>query len=91
MNYETHESCKATFNNFSVLRGSQEFEVFFVNENALVACFDSGVDEAFVKELAGIEPLRVVYRDNSFASDTVKVNVEQTFKQLPPSTEIKSI
>ncbi len=32
---------------------------FFVNENAFVACFDSGVDEAFVKELAGIEPLRV--------------------------------
>jgi len=34
---------------------------FFVNENALVACFDSGIDEALVKGLAGIEPLRVVY------------------------------
>ncbi len=91
MNDETHESCKATFNSFNVLRGSQEFEVFFVNENALVACLDSGIDEALVKELAGIEPLRVVCRDNRFAPDAVKTNVEQTFKQLPPSTEIKSI
>lgn len=65
--------------------------VFFVDENALVACFDAGMTEELVKELAGHEPLRVVFRDNGFASDAVKINVEQIFRQLSPSTEVKSI
>ena len=68
-------------------------EVFFVDENALAACFDAhgGIDEAFVKELATHKPLRVVFRDAGFASDDVKINVEQIFKLLSPSTEVKSI
>jgi len=65
--------------------------VFFVDENALVACFDTGVNEDLVKELAGFEPLRVVFRDNGFVSDAVKINVEQIFKQMSPGTDVKSI
>lgn len=67
--------------------------VFFVNQAPydLVACFDAGVTEAFIKELAGHKPLRVVFRDSSFASDAVKINAEQIFKQLSPGTEVRSI
>ncbi|WP_372921695.1 site-specific DNA-methyltransferase [Roseovarius sp.] len=65
--------------------------VFFVDDNALVACFDKGVTEELVKELAGHEPLRVVFRDNGFVSDAVKINVEQIFRQLSPTTEVKAI
>ena len=65
--------------------------VFFVDDNALVACFDRGVTEELVKELAVIEPLRVVFRDNGFVSDAVKINVEQIFRQLSPTTDVKSI
>ncbi len=65
--------------------------VFFVDGNALVACFETGVTEDLVKALAGREPLRVVFRDNGFASDAVKVNVEQIFRQLSPGTDVKSI
>lgn len=65
--------------------------VFFVDENALVACFDMGISEDLVKELAEKKPLRVVFRDNGFESDAVKINVDQIFKQLSPSTEVKSI
>ena len=67
--------------------------VFFVNEPPydLVACFDTGVSEDLVKELARFEPLRVVFRDTGFVSDAVKINVEQIFKQLSPGTEVKSI
>jgi len=65
--------------------------VFVVDENALVACFDTGVNEELVKQLAGLEPLRVVFRDNGFVSDAVKINVEQIFKQMSPGTEVKSI
>ncbi len=71
----------------------QEKSVFFVDQNALVACFDKqgGVDEDFVKELAKRQPLRVVFRDAGFKSDSVKINVEQIFKLLSPSTEVKCI
>lgn len=67
--------------------------VFFVNEPPydLVACFDTGVNEDLVKELARFEPLRVVFRDTGFVSDAVKINVEQIFKQMSPGTEVKSI
>ncbi|WP_273008971.1 site-specific DNA-methyltransferase, partial [Spongiibacter tropicus] len=65
--------------------------VFFVDDNALVACFDTGITEELVKELAKHEPLRVVFRDNGFVSDAVKINVEQIFRQLSPSTEVRSL
>ncbi len=65
--------------------------VLFVDENALVACFDSGITEDLVKELAEHQPLRIVFRDNGFTSDAVKINVDQIFKQLSPGTEVKSI
>lgn len=65
--------------------------VFFVDDNALVACFDRGVTEDLVKTLAKHEPLRVVFRDNGFVSDAVKINVRQIFRQLSPITDVKSI
>jgi adenine-specific DNA-methyltransferase len=65
--------------------------VFFVAENALAACFDTGLDEAFVKELAKRQPLRAVFRDSGYASDAVKINFEQIFKALSPHTELKTL
>lgn len=69
----------------------QSKTVFFVDDNVLAACFDRGVTEELVKELAKREPLRVVFRDNGFVSDAVKINVEQIFRQLSPSTDVKVI
>ena len=66
-------------------------QVFKVAGNSLHACFDSGIDEAFAKEIAKEEPLRVVFKDSAFASDTAKVNVQQLLKQLSPNTEMKVI
>ncbi|SHF04442.1 adenine-specific DNA-methyltransferase [Modicisalibacter ilicicola DSM 19980] len=69
--------------------------VFFVDGDekhmALAACFDLDIDEAFVKQLAKYEPLRVVFRDAGFASDSVKINVEQIFAQKSPNTDVKVI
>jgi adenine-specific DNA-methyltransferase len=65
--------------------------VFFVAENALAACFDTGLDEVFVKELAQRQPLRAVFRDSGYASDAVKINFEQIFKALSPHTELKTL
>ena len=68
-------------------------DVFLVDGNALAACFDGhgGVDEDFVKELAKVQPLRVVFRDAGFKDSSVKINVEQIFKLLSPATEVKCI
>lgn len=65
--------------------------VFFVDDDALVACFDLRINEDLIKELATKEPLRVVFRDDAFESDTVKINAEQIFKQVSPHTEVKAI
>jgi adenine-specific DNA-methyltransferase len=65
--------------------------VYFVDGNALTACFETGVSEEFVKLLAKREPLRAVFRDAGFASDSVKINVEQIFKLMSPGTEVKTI
>lgn len=67
--------------------------VFFVDGNALVACFDDKgrVDEHFSKELASYQPLRVVFRDSGYSNDSAKINVEQIFRAVSPSTEVKTI
>lgn len=66
-------------------------EVYFVDENALAACFEFNVTEELVKKIAARQPLRAVFRDAGFASDAVRINVEQIFKFLSPSTEVKVI
>ena len=68
-------------------------DVFFVDGNALAACFNASgsIDEAFVKELAKHQPLRVVFRDAGYKNSAIKINVEQIFKLLSPTTEVKCI
>ena len=65
--------------------------VFFVDENALVACFDTGINEALIKQLTQFKPSRIVFRDSGFDSDADKINAEQIFRQMSPGTEVRSI
>ena len=65
--------------------------VFFVDGDALAACFETGLDEAFVKALAARAPLRVVFRDDGYASDALKINIDQIFKVHSPHTELKTL
>ena len=65
--------------------------VFLINEDDLVACFDPAVTEDFVKRLTDLKPLKIVFRDDAFASDDVKINTVQIFKQASPDTEVRSI
>jgi len=70
-----------------------EKNVYFVNQDRpdLAACFDRGVTEALVKQIAARHPLRAVFRDSGFSSDSVKINVEQIFKLLSPATDVRVI
>lgn len=66
-------------------------QVFKVEEDSLFACFDNGIDEAFAKAIATHQPLRIVFKDDSFTNDTAKENVKQLLKQLSANTEMKVI
>ena len=73
---------------------SEEIEgcrVHTYNENDLVACFDENVPETVVREIAKRQPLRVVFRDSSFADSPSKINVGEIFKMLAPNTSVKVI
>ena len=63
--------------------------VYYVAENSLVACFADQLPEELVRQIAAEKPLRVVFRDSSFASDAARINVEEIFKAISPGTEIK--
>ncbi|MCR4293183.1 MAG: hypothetical protein NUV76_09950 [Candidatus Kuenenia sp.] len=65
--------------------------MFFVDNNVLTACFDTGITEELVKCLAKRKSLCAVFRDSSYGSDSVKINVEQIFKLLFPGTEVRTI
>ena len=66
-------------------------KVFFVDEDSLAACFETEITEELVKLIAERKPLRVVFRDAGFNDDSVKINVEQIFKQYSPNTDVKAI
>lgn len=59
------------------------------NNGDLIACFAPKVSEAVVREIAGRKPLRVVFRDSSFADAPAKINVEEIFKLMAPNTTVK--
>ena len=65
--------------------------VHTVNDGDLIACFDSDISESVIREIAGRKPLRVVFRDSSFASSPAKINVEEIFKLIAPGTSVKVI
>jgi adenine-specific DNA-methyltransferase len=66
-------------------------KVFFVDGNALAACFDDGITDELVKEIAKRQPLKAVFRDANYGSDSVKINVDQIFRLLSPDTEVRSL
>lgn len=65
--------------------------VYLVDGNALLACFDRGITDEASKEMAKMEPLRAVFRDASFKDDAARINVEQLFKTISPTTEVRAI
>ena len=67
-------------------------DVYIVNDGEspdLIACFSENIPEAAIREIARRTPLRVVFRDSSFADSPSKINVTEIFKTLSPNTTIK--
>lgn len=66
-------------------------EVFVVEDDALIACFDDHVSPELVREIARRGPLRVVFRDSGFDSDAARINAEQVFREVSPVTDVKAV
>lgn len=66
-------------------------DVFSVDDDALIACFAQDVTPALVTSLAERKPLRAVFRDSAFATDSARINAEQVFAEVSPSTDVKVI
>lgn len=61
-------------------------KVFNVEDNYLIACFDSDVSEETIKAIAKQKPYYFVMRDSSMASDSVATNFDQIFATYSPDT-----
>lgn len=61
-------------------------KVFNVEDNYLIACFDSNVSEETIKAIAKQKPYYFVMRDSSMASDSVATNFDQIFATYSPDT-----
>ena len=61
-------------------------EVFLVDQNYLIACFDEDVNETTITEIAKMKPVYFVMRDASAANDNVIDNFEQLFEAYSKDT-----
>ena len=66
-------------------------EVFSVDKDSLIACFDQALDLGLARLIALRSPLRAVFRDSGLDSDDARINLEQIFRQVSPSTEVRAI
>ena len=61
-------------------------KVFNVEDNYLIACFDSDVTEETITAIAKQKPYYFVMRDSSMANDSVATNFDQIFTTYSPDT-----
>ena len=64
-------------------------EIFSVDDDYLIACFDQDVDENIVATIAKRKPHRAVFRDSSMSSDSIAINFDEIFKTYSPYTKTK--
>ena len=62
-----------------------------VDQGALVACFQGPVDAEVVTGIAELGPLRVVFLDSCFATDSERINVEQQLRRHAKILDIKTV
>ncbi len=65
--------------------------VYFVENNSLVACFDDTIDINIIDEICKCNPLKIVFKESSFKTDSDKINVFERIKKLSNDTEINII
>ena len=67
------------------------FTIHIVDNDSLVACFESNIPESVMRKIAEKKPLRAVFRDGSFRDSPGKLNIEGIFKTIAPDTKLRVI
>lgn len=62
--------------------------VYFVENNSLVACFDDTIDINIVDEICKCNPLKIVFKESSFKNDSDKINTFERIKKISSETEV---
>lgn len=65
--------------------------VYFVENNSLVACFDDTIDINIVYEICKCNPLKIVFKESSFKTDSDKINIFERIKKISNDTEINIV
>ena len=65
--------------------------VYFVESNSLVACFDDTIDINIIDEICKCKPLKIVFKESSFKTDNDKINTFEKIKKMSPETEVNII
>ena len=65
-----------------------EKKIYKVNDNFLICCFDNNLSKEFIKEVAKLSPIYLVFKESSFESDEAIKNIEQLIKSFS-ETETK--
>ncbi|HFI0433376.1 TPA: site-specific DNA-methyltransferase [Streptococcus suis] len=65
--------------------------IYNVADGALIACFADEISESVLRQIAKEEPLRAVFKDESFANSAAKINLGQIFKEEAPNTKVKVV
>ena len=63
------------------------YNVFNVESEYLVACFDDNISIELITELAMKKPIYVVFKQSSFDKDSMLANLEQIFNMYSPETK----
>lgn len=63
-------------------------KVYYVAENSLVACFDKNIDINIIDEICKCKPLKIVFKEECFNTDNLKINVQEKIKKLSPESEV---
>ncbi|HEM5038740.1 TPA: site-specific DNA-methyltransferase [Streptococcus suis] len=66
-------------------------DIYNVAGGALIACFADEISESVLRQIAKEEPLRAVFKDESFANSAAKINLGQIFKEVAPNTKVKVV
>ena len=81
----------AKFKRRSTLDSSERVDVTDCGADATITGFEVSISAELIRAIADRQPLRAVFRDSAFASDSDRINADQVFAEVSPATEVKTI
>lgn len=63
-------------------------KIYYVAENSLVTCFDKNIDINIIDEICKCKPLKIVFKEECFNTDNLKINVQERIKKLSPESKV---